>query len=91
MQAGFAAIRREISGLSFVPAPVYAADMVAYRDRVQRLEEDLDEERAERREAEKVAQQRSWQATWSVKLAAIGMPITLITSVVGALIVAGLK
>jgi hypothetical protein len=87
VQAGFAAIRQEISGLSFVPAQVYAADTSAWRDRVQRLERDLSAEAAVRRETEATAQQRAWQAKWSIMIALFGMPI----SIIGALIIAALK
>lgn len=91
MHEGFAAIRREIAGLSFVPAQVYAADMLAYRERVVRVEEDLDEERKIRREAEQVQQQRGWQAKWSIVLALIAMPISILGSVVAGLVIAALK
>ncbi|WP_328465550.1 hypothetical protein OHA21_43880 [Actinoplanes sp. NBC_00393] len=91
MREGFSAIRKEISGLSFVPAAVYAADMLAYRDKIQRLEGDLDEERQERREDQKIAQQRSWQASWSIRLAIISMPLSLAVSVAAGLLIAALK
>lgn len=91
MHEGFAAMRREISTLSFVPAAVYAADMMAYRDRVDRLEVDLNEESGTRRDAEHVAQQRAWQSRWSIILALVGMPISIIGAVVAALVIATVK
>lgn len=91
MQVGFAAIRAEIQGLSFVPAAVYAADMLAHRERLDRIEREAAEETEIRREAEATAQQRAWQARWSIILAVVAMPISVLGSVVAALLIAALK
>lgn len=91
MHLGFSAIRAEIGKLSFVPAQVYAADMVAYRDRMERIEENAAREAELRHEAEAVASQRAFQSRWSVVLALIGMPISIIGAVIAALVIAALK
>lgn len=91
MQAGFAAIRAEIQGLSFVPAAVYAADSLAYRERIERIEHEQAAEARMRREAETASQQRAWQARWSIILAVIGMPISIGGAVIAALLIAALK
>lgn len=87
VQDGFAAIRQEIAGLGFVPTAVYAADMAALRDRQLRVELGLADEIAQRHTAEATTQQRAWQAKWSIILAVASVPL----SVIGALIVTGLK
>jgi hypothetical protein len=91
MHAGFTAIRQEIGKLSFVPAQVYAADTMAYRDRVERIEATLRGEAELRREAETAAAQRTWQARLSMMLALVGMPLSIIGSVVAGLVISALK
>jgi hypothetical protein len=91
MQAGFQAIKDEIKSLSFVPAAVYSADKVAQHDRMERLELDLEEEKVLRRDAEAISNQRAFQSRWSIILALVAMPISVIGSVLAALIVAWLK
>lgn len=85
------AIRREISQLSFVPAQVYAADSLAYRDRIERVEHALAAEVEARREVETVSAQRSWQSRWSITIALIGMPLSILGSIVAGLVLAALK
>jgi hypothetical protein len=88
MHEGFAAIRREIGHLSFVPAAVYSADMVAYRERMERVEAGLAEEISLRREDAQTSSQRAWQSRWGIALALIAMPISIVGAVIAALIVA---
>lgn len=87
MMAGFASMREELRGLAFVPAAVYSADRVADDLRFRRLEDDLVAERAGREEAERVADQRAWQARLSVVMAFVGLPLSVIGSIVVALVV----
>lgn len=91
MHDGFAAIRAEIGKLSFVPAQVYAADSLAYRDRMERIEGALRDEAEARREAEALAGQRAWQSRLSMGLALIGLPLSIIGSVAAGLVIAALK
>lgn len=91
MHLGFQAIRAEIGKLSFVPSQVYAADMMAYRDRLERTEIALRDEVEVRRETDTANAQRAWQSRWGVTLALIGMPISIIGSVVAGLVIAALK
>lgn len=91
MLAGFTALRQEIAGLAFVPAAVYAADQVAHRERVTRVEQDIADEATARQQAESVAQQRAWQARWSIILAIACMPVSVAGSVIAALVIAALK
>lgn len=84
MQAGFDAVRKEIRALTFVPAAVYASDMIGQRERVDRLEQDLAEERRERQAAQHTGDQRAWQAKLAVGMAAAGIPISIVTAVATA-------
>jgi hypothetical protein len=91
MHAGFAAMRAEIGMLSFVPSQVYAADMMAYRDRLERAEVAIRSESELRRETETGASQRAWQGRIGILLALVGMPLSIIGSVVAGLVIAALK
>ena len=91
MQAGFSTMRAEISRLSFVPAQVYASDSAAYRDRMDRVEAALRDEGQLRHEAESLADQRAWQSRLSIMLALVGMPLSIVGSVVAGLVIAAFK
>lgn len=87
MRAGFDSMRQQIERLAFVPAGVYAADKSAEGQRIQRIEDALEREVEARVEAQKTADQRAWQSRWSLVMALIGMPLTVVGSIVIALIV----
>lgn len=91
MEAGFQGLREEIQRLSFVSAAVYAADRSADQERIRRLEADLTEERDARTGAEQAVQQRAWQSRWSLIVALIGLPLSVIGSVLAALLLTYLK
>ncbi|MFI6760596.1 hypothetical protein ACIBF5_15820 [Micromonospora sp. NPDC050417] len=86
MRNGFQQLREELRGLTFVPAAVYAADRSGDHERMRRLEGDLKEEITAREEAEKVAGQRAWQSRLSLTLAIVGLPISIVGSIVVAII-----
>lgn len=90
MVAGFATMQAELRGLAFVPAAVYSADRVTDDLRVSRLESDLLAERVGREEAERIAAQRAWQARLSMVMAFVGLPLSVIGSIVVALVVSQL-
>lgn len=87
MRAGFQKVAEQIAGLSFVPAAVYAADRSAEAERARRVEADLREEIRARESAEQTSGQRAWQARLSLILALVGLPLSVIGSVVAALVV----
>lgn len=91
MRAGFTRVAEQVAALTFVPAAVYAADQSATAEKIRRLEADLRGEEEERRTAEQTASQRAWQARLSLIMALLGMPLSVIGSVVVALAVARLQ
>lgn len=80
----FTSLREEIRALAFVQPAVYAADLIASRERMDRLDAELDEERRERREAQKLADQRSWQARLAMGVALLGAVLSVVTAIVTA-------
>ena len=88
---GFAGVREEIRSLAFVHPAVYAADRQADGQRFARIERDLTEEKNAREDAERMAAARAWQARFSLVMALLGLPISVIGSVVVALVVAQIK
>lgn len=91
MHMGFAAIRVEIGKLSFVPSQVYAADSLAYRDRMERVEASLRQETEHRLKAESEAAQRAWQSRLGIALALIGFPLSIVGAVITGLIMTHVK
>lgn len=91
MRAGFKAVQEEIAKLAFVPAAVYAADRAADVERIRRLEDDLKEEVGAREETERTAAQRTWQARLSLVMALIGLPLSVLGSVIVALVVVHIR
>lgn len=87
MHLGFEAVRQQIRTLSFVPSGVYAADVLAYRDRLDRIETALAAEVTWRRDTEAVSVQRAWQSRLSIVLAMV----SVLGAIVAPLIVAALK
>lgn len=87
MHVGFQSMRDEIQRLAFVPAAVPAADRSGDTDRIRRLKD----ETKEREGGMAVADQRAWQARMSLILALIGLPLSIIGSVVVALILTHMK
>lgn len=90
MKAGIQAVREDIQRLQFVPAAVYASDRSGDAERVRRLEADLIEERREREAEKGTADQRAWQARLSLIMAMVGLPISLIGSILAAVIISNL-
>jgi hypothetical protein len=87
MEVQFTALREEIRAMAYVQPAVYAADMLAYRQRMDRLDADLEEERRERRSAEKLSDTRSWQVRIAMLMAFVGA----VLSVASAITTAALK
>lgn len=91
MRLGFDSLRNEIQRLNFIPSGVYAADRSADQERIRRLEQDLSTEVKERESALAESNQRAWQARLSFILALIGLPVSIIGSLIVALVLTQMK
>lgn len=80
MASGFQSMREEIQRLAFVPAAVYAADRSGDQERIRRLEEGA-----------KLVDQRAWQARTSLIVAVVGLPLSIIGSIIVAMLLAQMK
>jgi hypothetical protein len=65
---------------------VYASDRSAHQERIRRLEKDIADERLAREDAQKEWSRRGWQARLSLVMALLGLPLSILGSVLAAVI-----